>query len=234
MSTPGRNRISVVAIALWSLCVSAVYADESNPLFDIVTLHAEASGTVANDLLKVEMVVQGENRDSASLANAINASMQWALSELKKFPDVSSSTRQYNTWAKYDRKDNRIIGWNASQVLKLESDNIDQAQQAVQRLQEKLQVRNMQMQPKAATRESREDDLISDALGRFRDRALTVQNTMGAADYRVVNISINTNQQMMHEPQMRSMAESSVASAPAIQPGSSEVVVRVNGTIQLQ
>lgn len=239
MLSSKRSKLMIVAVlSLLGVCISFsgnAFADDGETLFDIYTLHAEARGSVANDLLKVSLVAQAENRDSASLANSINATMTWALAELKKFPDVTSATRNYHTWPKYDRKDNRIIGWNASQVLAVESDNIDSAQKAIQRLQEKLQVQNMQMQPKAQTREVREDDLISDALGRFRDRALTVQNTMGAGDYRVVKLSISTNQSQMHAPRMRTMAaESRVATAPAVEPGTSEVVVRVEGTIQLQ
>ena len=233
----GQLRLCMQAafLAMSGLLAAGVSADDGDRLFDIYSLHAEARGEVVNDLMMVELKVQGEHRESASLANKINATMSWALSELKQYPSIVSKTKNYNTWPKYDRKDNRIIGWHASQSLALETDDFDTARKAIQRLQEKLQVQNMQLVPKPATRESREDDLISDALGRFRERALTVQHTMGAADYRIVNVTINTNQQQMHSPRMQTMAaESSMLKAPAVAPGTSQVVVRVDGTIQLQ
>ena len=218
------------------LITASLSAADNDPLFDQFTLHAQVEGEVSNDLLTVELSVQDQDRDSASLANRINANMQWALDLLKRYPTVKSRTRDYRTWPRYERKDNRIIGWHASQTLALESDDFDAAREAIQKLQERLQVSNMQMTPKPATRISVENSLINQALNRFKERADIVQLNMGAADYRIIDVNIATDQ---HHPTYYERADSrtmltEAAVAPAIEAGSSKVVVRVDGRIQLQ
>lgn len=211
--------------------VSARAADEV--VYDQFSLQATAQGDVANDLLVCDLVAENEDRDSANLANRINADMQWALSELKRYPQIQTSTRNYSTWPRYDRKINKISGWHASQTLHIESEDFDVAQVAIQKLQEKLKVRNMQLRPKAETRAAREDDLIVAALDRFKERAQIVQLNMGAAEYRIVSANINT--QSHHQPMAyQEMARSSkVSSAPAIEGGSSQITVSVQGEIRL-
>lgn len=237
MSSVGRCIGGCLLAGAMSVLPVSTHAQQADPMTsDLYSLHAEAEGEVANDLLTVELVVEGEDRDSASLANRINANMQWAMAKLKPQTAIESSTRNYNTWPKYDHKNNRIIGWRASQTLLLESEDFEATRKVIQTLQEKLQVRNMRMTAKAETRTQQEDELINQALNRFKERALIVQLNMGASGYRIMDVSVKTNQhQPPYQPQARGMmAEASVSSAPVIEGGSSRVVVSVSGRIQLQ
>lgn len=235
-SDKSRCALKLLLTFLLVLVLPIANAAENDPLFDQYSLHAQVEGEVSNDLLTVELSVQGQDKDSASLANRINADMQWALDLLKRYPTVKSRTRDYRTWPRYERKDNRIIGWHASQTLALESEDFDAARKAIQKLQEKLQITNMVMTPRLATRISVENTLINQALNRFKERADIVQLNMGAADYRIIDVSINTDQhRAAYSPGIQARGMSAeVATAPAIEGGSSRVVVRVDGRIQLQ
>ncbi len=216
---------------------SPVALAEDEQLFDQYSLQAQAEGEVVNDLVTVELSVQDEDQVSSSLANRINATMEWALEKLRSTPAVTHSTRNYRTWPKYERNQRRIVGWHASQTLLLESDDFAVVRRVVQQLQEKLRVNAMRMTPKHTTRIERENTLITDALNRFKERAEIIQLNMGAADYRVVEVSVNTDQQFnQFQPRMmeRSVSSSMVESAPAIAGGSSKIVVHVSGRIQLQ
>lgn len=219
------------------LAVASVANAEQEVLFDRYSISARASGEVANDLLSADMAVDHEDRDSATLANRVNADMAWALEKIRQYPSIKATSGNYSTWPKHDRKQGHIIGWRSSQVLKLESDDFPAVRKAIKDLQERLQIRGMQLRPKVETRQSREDDLIAEALNGFRQRASLVQSTMGAADFRIINVDINTNAHRS-SPMMRHYAESSslakVADEPAIAAGSSEVEVVVSGFIQLQ
>ena len=227
----------LVAALLFTPITSRIAIAEDEVLFDRYTISSQASGEVANDLLEARMVVEHEDRDSATLANRVNADMAWALEKVRQYPSVNATSGNYSTWPSHEKKEGRIIGWRSSQVLKLESDDFPTVRKAIRELQERLQVRGMLLRPKVETRQSGEDDLIAEALNAFRQRASLVQSTMGASDFRIINVDINTNSQVRHPARMRfeeSASLSKVANEPAIQAGTSEVVVSIHGVIQLQ
>lgn len=231
------------SVVLFSLLLLASLAEvqaqeDGRPVFDIYSISASARGEVSNDLLTAELAVEHEDRDSAVLANRVNADMTWALEQIRQYPAVKAKSGSYNTWPQYERKQNKVIGWRSRQVLKIESDDFDAARKAIKVLQERLQMSGLQVMPKPETRDAREDDLIADALKAFRQRAQLVQASMGSPGFRVISVDINTDSRFHQQPVHRSYAEgiasSRVANEPAIAAGSSEVVVVVNGRVQLQ
>ena len=212
------------------------HADEQ-PQYDLYSIAAAASGEVNNDLLSATLVVEHEDRDSAALANRVNADMSWALEQVRQFPAINARSGNYSTWPQYERKQNKIIGWRSQQQLTIESDDFSVARKAIKALQERLQIRSLQVRPKNETRAAREDDLIIEALTAFRQRASLVQSTMGAADFRIMRVDINTNSHG-GRPHIMQRSESAsslkLANEPAIEAGTSEITVNVNGQIQLQ
>jgi len=207
-------------------------------VFDQYSISASARGEVSNDLLTATLVVEHEDRDAASLANRVNADMTWALEQVRQYPAVKSKSGSYNTWPQYERKQNKVIGWRSRQVLNIESDDFDAARKVIKVLQERLQMNGLQLTAKPATREAQVDALIADALKAFRQRAALVQSSMGSTGFRVITVDINTDSRFHQQPLRRNYAESGsasiVANEPAIAAGTSEVVVLVNGRIQLQ
>jgi len=208
------------------------------PQYDIYHLSAEAEIDVANDLMTVNLVATSTGSDPAELANKINATMGWAVNQLRPFTAIDSQTLDYQTRPQYERNGSRIKGWVASQSIQLETDDFEQAGKAIQKLQERMQVQGMRHKAKADTRERAEERLINTALEAFKRRALLVQTNMGARGYRVMNLSIDTNGGNAHYRErdyMRgAVAEMSVSSAPAIEAGTSTVTVHINGAIQLE
>lgn len=233
---------SAIAIGMLgaSLAFSTTAVAQNNlqePLYDVYQLSAEAEVEVDNDLMFVTMVAQDTGTDSAELANRINATMGWATSTLKQFTSVKSRTQNYQTYPQYERNGTRIKGWVASQTLQLESDNFEQASKAIQVLQRRMQVQNMQLRAKPETRKKAEDQLINQALQAFKQRALLVQTNMGAPGYRIMNMSINTQGRghYANGPQYRGMSmEKADVAMPAIEAGTSTVKVSVSGQVQLE
>jgi len=226
--TLGLNTIwAVLAVFAAGLIGATAYAQGSNayePQYDVFQLSASAEIDVPNDLMTVYMV-------------AINAGMGWAVSKLKPFTAIDTRTLDYQTQAQYERNGSRIKGWVASQTIRLETDNFEQAAKAIQVLQERLQVQGMQMGTKPATRERAEDQLMNKALDAFKKRALLVQTNMGAPAYRILNVSINDygSGQWRDQENYRGAASApSVSSAPVIEAGTSRVTVNVSGQIQLE
>jgi len=228
----------VGSFAIFTVQASAQTPITGEPQFDVFQLSADAQVEVDNDLMNVRLVAQATNANAAALANEINATMGWALLQLKPFTTIETQTLSYQTYPQYERGGAKIKGWVANQTLLLETDDFENAGKAIQILQEKLQVQSMQLTAKVETRKKAEEQLINEALNAFKRRAELVQTNMGAPGFRVMNLSINTqgSQQQFHQERaMRaSSADMSVASAPAIEGGTSSVTVHVNGQIQLQ
>lgn len=211
--------------------------DHQQAIYDQYTLQASAEGEVENDLMLVRLRVEHQDRDASRLAEKVNSDMQWALDQIKSSPSINARTENYSTYPKYEQQ--RVVGWHSSQTLSLSGLDFESLKAAVQTLQSRLQVDGMSFQPTDETRKKAENDLINQALDNFKARAAIVQQNMGAADYRIMQININTSG---HQPgrvrmnaEMMTMARSaSVESAPAVESGESKISVNVSGQIQLQ
>ena len=209
-------------------------------LYDVYRLSSEARIEVDNDLMVATLVVQEEDADAAELASKVNATMSWAIEQMKSYPDVLVKSRDYQTYPRYENSSTRrLIGWRAQQSLELETDDFGSAGKAIQVLQERLQVQGIALSVKPATREKASEVLMQNALNAFKERAELVQRTMGSDNYRILDVDIQTENSGGINPRHARMAmesddfgaQSSIA--PAIVAGSSTVVVRVYGRIQL-
>ncbi len=237
LSIKRRLACAAVLAACAMQFAAPLHAQNNDPVFDVFSLSATVETSVENDQMTINLQAQAQGSDAAELANQINATMGWAVARLRKFSDIASQTRDYQTHPRYERNGSRIIGWNASQSLQLKTDNFEQAGEAIQTLQERLQVQGIVLSAKTATRKAAEDKLINEALDTFKKRAQLVQLNMGAPGYRMMDIRIDTSDHfpVMHDQmRMRSAEMSSVASAPAIEAGTSQVQVRIDGRIQLE
>lgn len=239
--TPAYSVALWLGLSFFATTGSFAYAQDSHshePQYDVYQLSASAEIEVPNDLMTVTLVAQATGSDAAALANKINASMGWAVAKLKQYPTIDTRTLDYQTHPQYERNGSRIKGWVASQSIRLETDDFEKAGKAIQVLQERLQVRGMQLSAKPETRKQAEDQLMNTALSAFKDRALLVQTNMGAPAYRIMNLSINTNgsgrRYAQAEHYRSASLDTSVESAPAIEAGTSSVTVNVNGQIQLE
>ena len=229
-------RIGLIVLVGCSWLVAPVNAEET-PLFDQFSLSAQARGDVQNELLLVTLQAQDQHAEPATLANSINAKMQWALSIVKRYGSLEVKTLNYNTWPRYSKGTSKIVGWYANQQLQIKSEDVDTAQKVIQLLQEKLTISGMQMTATNDAREELEDSLISEALERFKDRAAIVQRNMGALSYRIVSVDIHADNNVNTAYRQRSMEmamDARVSEAPVIEAGTSEIVVRVHGNIALQ
>jgi len=208
---------------------------ESHTLYEVFSLSASASADVDNDWMTATLAVQAEDKDAAALANKVNATMSWAVNQLRPYSTLETKTRDYQTYPRYDSSQaRRLIGWRATQTLQISTDDFKSAGKAIQQLQERLQVQGIQLSVKEATRKVASDRLINEALNAFKQRARLVQTNLGAPGYRIIDVNIhadNNAQQFNHYE--ADMMRSKVASAPAIESGSSKVSVQVSGRIQL-
>ncbi len=221
---------------VWAVAPASA-VEEGAPAGDAmnrVSLQAQSSKRVANDLMNAVMVVETEDRDPAKLADTINRRMEWALKRARATPEVTVQSGGYQTYP--IRREGVIVAWRASQQLRLESRDTDRMTSLIGELQTRLQLQSLAFNVSREARRATENELIDSALEVFKARAEIVRKNLAASGYRIVEISVHTagGPPMRPAPMPRHMALAAEAvTPPAVEAGSSEVTVSVSGTIQL-
>jgi predicted secreted protein len=202
-------------------------------LFNLVSLNAQSEREVANDLLTATLAAEAEGADPAPLADSVNRTMQRALAAALGYKSVKAHSAGYQTVPVYDK--NRVVRWRVRQELRLESADFAAATELIGKLQASLMVTGMSLSVSGETRRKAENALIAEALAGFDERARVVRDAMKARGYRVKDLQISSSGAAPRPVMMQARALSSESVAqPAVEPGSTRIVITVSGTLQLQ
>ena len=221
------------ALLLLAACLPlAAQAQEAKePAFNLVSLSAQAERDVPNDLLIAVLAVDAEGPDPAHLAGAVNKTMQHALELARGVREVRARSAGYQTWLVTDKA--RISRWRVRQELRLESSDIAAASALIGKLQSILVVSQLSLSVSDESRRQTENALIGEAIAAFEERARVVRDAMKARSYRVRELQVAGGAQPRPMlAQMRALA--SEVALPAIEAGTSRILITVSGTIQLQ
>src|SRR5262249_40352063 len=132
-------------------------------------------------------------------------------------------------------KDGKIARWAASQDLYLESGDVDAVSVLVGKLQGKLLLRSIAFSVSPETRRKTEDALIGDALTAFAERAKRVSAGLGARDYGIVSVAIQTPGGGGPVPMFaRAEMMADKVAAPNFESGQSTLTARVDATIEIE
>jgi predicted secreted protein len=203
-------------------------------LFNMVSLSAQAEREVPNDLLTATLSAEAEGADQAQLADGVNRTMQRALSTALAYKSVKAQSAGYQTIPVYDK--NRIARWRVRQDLRLESADFAAATELIGKLQPSLAVSGLTLSVSGAARRKAENALIAEALAAFDERARVVRDAMKVQSYRVRDLQVSSggaSPRPVFAMAARAMPPESVAQ-PAVEPGSTRILITVSGTIQLQ
>jgi predicted secreted protein len=210
-----------------------VYSHEEETLFNVINLQSQAEREIPNDQMIVILATEHEGSDAARISQEINRDMQWALDIIKTYKDINSKTGNYQTWPVYNKQ--TITGWRSSQQVEIKSENVAGLTELVGKLQEKLQVKQMNFSPTDAARKRHENELIEEAMQAFRERVEIVGRHMEQKSHRIVNIHINTGGHfspiMYERAAMKTMAMD-IATPPAVEAGVSKITVDISGSVQ--
>lgn len=230
MRTPTGLLVLLIPLVLLTQAARA----DTERHYNQVHLQAQQSESVSNDTMHVSLSSYGEARDPARLATQLNTDMEWALAIVRQQEGVTASTGSYQTYPVH--RDNVLKGWRGQQGLELEGKDSRQLSELIGRLQEKLQVKSIRFSVSEEKRHAVENRLIDRALEAFKQRARIVGDNLKAGGYRIVDIHVSSSAQRPPLPyQARMMAATTEDAAPvAVEAGESDVVVSVNGTVELQ
>lgn len=223
----------VLALALTSTGSSYVSA-QPNIIYDQVDLSATAEREIENDELVAVVYAQAQSQRQAEAANSVNEDIRWALDLAESARGITAQTLQYNSYPVYGNNQ-RIVGWQARQSLRLESQDSDRLSELLGELQERVAIESVNYQVSREAREAADDELIEEALQSFNRRASLVAEELGRSGYRIVRININTGGGRVSPVAYRSrtMALEADVAQPALEAGTQTVSVNVSGTVEL-
>lgn len=204
----------------------------------LLNVSATERKSVTQDTLIAHLRYEATNRDAKALQDEINGVMKKALARANAVTDVKSATDSYYV---YPQETKNVIGrqWRGSQSLRLESQSADKLLELTGALQEMGMVLNnlsYSLSPEKA--EEVKDSLMEAALDKLRARAGNAAKALGMAHTELVEISIDTADNMAPMPVMARALSSEAAyarmEAPSAQPGETEITLTVSARALLK
>jgi predicted secreted protein len=213
----------------------------------LLNLSATETTEVKQDVLVANLRIEKEGRDPAELQNTVNEMMKKAISMAKEIEAIDVETEQYYVHARHtdrgpvhDQEDmkrrEKSKIWRASQGFRLKSLKPEPLLELAGELQsEGFLMGGLHYQLSSEKREQIRDSLIEGALEKIQARAKRVGLAINKKTMSLVEINVDTGQNMMVQPMMRgmAMAESAQASAPVAQPGKNEISLNVTAKVLL-
>jgi predicted secreted protein len=225
--------VRAAALALMLLSLPAAAQAAAEPLFNLVTLRAEAHREVPNDQLGAVLAAEAEGTDTAQLAGDVSRAMQAALAVAKGYRGVQARSGTYQTIPLYDK--GRVARWRVRQELRLQSTDIPAATELIGKLQASLVVNGMSLSVSPELRRQTENALYAEAVAAFEERVRLVRDAMKAKGYRVRNLEFSGDGASPAPMSLLARGPASAARVPpAVEPGTTIILVSVSGTVQLQ
>lgn len=227
-----KNTFFIVAMLFYS---ASVAASEPELNFNLINLNATASTEVANDQVSSVIQVMLNGTDPAKLGEQVNQRSNQLLAKIKDYDAVKSQTTGYQTRPMY--KDSQIVSWQVSQQIRLHSHDFNQMSKLLGEVQSLGTVQSMEFSLSDELIESTQNELMQQAISKFRNKASLIQQQFSEPGYRLVNMSVNTSGyapvHRMESTMMMSADMSSKSAPAALEAGSNKVSVDVHGQIQL-
>jgi predicted secreted protein len=226
------------ALALAAVCAaSAALAQPApEPRFNQVDLQAEVTREVQNDLMTATLVAEANDPSAAQVATQLNRLTADALKIAAEFKTIKTRSGFTNTFPVYDRA-GKLTGWRGRSEIRLESKDVGAMSTLIGRLQSTMQLGGVQFTVSPEVRRQVQNELLTEAVAAFRDRADIATRALGGRSYKIRRVSLNTGgfvpgpRPMMAE---RAVGASSAVPPPSFESGTSMVQVTANGTVEVE
>jgi predicted secreted protein len=204
------------------------------PMQPIVTVSASATATVSNDRLQAWLRAEAENPSAAAAASQVNALIAKALAGARSYPAVKLATAGYSTQQITEK--GKASRWHVVQSISLDSPDFTAAATLITKLQEEdgLLLSGMGFSLADKTRRDAEDGLTRQAIRSWQSRAEQAAQALGFPAWRPGHLTVQTGDGGRVYPTMRAQAAPGFASPVALEAGTTDVTVTVNGEAILE
>lgn len=214
----------------------------------ILNIAATERVQVQQDLLIASLRIERENADAKTVQAEINELMKKAVDTAKTVPTVKVATGQYYVY-QYDPNPNPqplksgekpALKWRGTQTLDLKSTNADDLLKLAGALQDSGLIMNglsYTLSPEKA--DEAKDNLMEAALAKVKARAERAAAAMGKAKTDLIEVTVDTADNMVHPPMMmRAVAMDAGGAmekaAPSAEPGETEITLTVSARALLK
>jgi predicted secreted protein len=237
-----RAKIATIFIALCAglMPATAVFSQNirmETPL-NVVSLQAQGSLEVQQDLLTISMNSTKDGADAAVVQTQLKAALDAALTEAKKVAQpgqLDVRTGAYSLYPRYGR-DGKINGWQGSTELVLEGRDFARISSLAGKINT-LTLGNVSFGLSREARARVEAEVTAQAIDRFKTKAQEVSKGFGFGGFTVREVNVQANDQGFAQRGRMEMMQAKSMSADAAVPveaGRSTVVVTVAGSVQMK
>lgn len=241
LKTLGTQFFLIGLISLNSVHATAqeVQTPMANHAINTIQLSSNASVSVAQDLLKISLSTTKEGVEAGQVQEQLKKAVDEALKQLKTNASSSTYSVQTGNFSLNPRYSNqgKLNGWQGSAEISIEGKDfgaIANSAGSVKTMVISTTVFSLSEEKRLEASAKAQ----SIAIERFKQRSVGIAKSFGFTDYTIKNVAI-TDSGSEHEPvfaaRSKNMVFAMADSAPVpVQAGSSEVLVRVNGSILLK
>ena len=209
-----------------------VTAHEQIDHYDRVNLSASAQTRVENDTVIATLYAQEEGSDAQQLANMVNERINQAIKLVKQHDAIKLQTSSYTSNPVYYK--NKRTGWRVRQDIRLESRDMVLMSEVLGQLQKTLALQGMNFAVSPELKNRTDDELISEALKVFEQRANNITKQLRRKNYKIVDINVSTSANHYARRSYELAAMASDVKAPSIETGEQTVKVTVSGQVEME
>src|SRR5579864_5825684 len=208
-----------------------------NPPSGVLSLSAQASTEVPQDVVNITLFYEQQASDPGSLTSTLNERADAALQKARGVAGVTARTGAFSIFPSTDR-DGRISAWRGRTEVQLESHDFAAASKLAGQMSSIMQVGNVLFSLSPEAQRAAEDRLTGQAIASFRQQAASSAQAFGYSGYTIREVNVGHNS-FMPRPMMMMSAHAMGADAKAAAPmplegGTSRVTVNVSGSVQMK
>ncbi len=234
---------TIISIALCAVLMPATPAFSQNIRMEtpqnVVSLQAQGSLEVQQDLLTIQMSSTKDGADAATVQTQLKTALDAALTEAKKVAQpgqLDVRTGAFSLYPRYGR-DGKINGWQGTTELFLEGRDFARISTVAGKINT-LTLGNVSFGLSREARARVEAEVTAQAIDRFKTKAQEISKGFGFGGYTVREVNVQANDQGFAPPRgrmemMQAKSMSSDAAVP-VEAGRSTVVVIVSGAVQMK
>lgn len=201
----------------------------------VLSLSAQASEEVPQDVVDITLFYEKEAADAASLTSALNQHADAALKQAREVQSVTVHTGTFSIYPMTDR-DGRISAWRGRTEIVLESHDFAAAAKLAGQLNSQMQVGSVAFSLSPEAQRGAAQKLTADAIKKFREQAESSARAFGYNSYTIREVNVGgTNASPPPRPMfaMRAMAAAAAPAPVPVEGGKSTVTVDVSGSVQM-
>ena len=220
------------AMAQSAFAQSVIQAQPSG----VLSLAAQASADVPQDVVDITLFYEQEAQDPASLTSVLNQRADAALRQAKGVDNVTAHSGSFTVYPSTDR-DGRISAWRGRTEVVLESKDFAAASKLAGKMSDSMQVGSVTFSLSPEAQRAAEQKLSTQAIASFKQQAQSSAQAFGYSGYAIREVNIGHNGSSPRPVMMmaaRNMSADAKMSAPmALEGGTSTVTVNVSGSVQM-